>query len=53
MAEIKPAAARCAWSALVTYRRSQGEWPEAVCAENMREAARRVRQVPQAEKPDF
>src|SRR6202521_6202445 len=41
------------WSALVTYRRAQGEWPEAVCAENTREAGRRVRQVPQAQKPDF
>jgi hypothetical protein len=41
------------WSALVTYRRAQGEWPEAVCAENTREAGRRVRQVPRAQKPDF
>ena len=29
-----PAVFTTPWSALVTYRRAQGEWPEAVCAEN-------------------
>jgi hypothetical protein len=41
------------WSALVTYRRAQGEWPEAVCAENTRGSGSWVSQVPQAERPDF
>ena len=40
------------WRALVTYRHVLGEWPEAVCAENSREAGW-IRQMPQADKPDF
>jgi hypothetical protein len=40
------------WSALVTYRHALGEWPEAACPENRREAGW-VRHVPQADKPDF
>jgi len=31
-----PATFATPWSALVTYRRVQGTWPEAVCAENTR-----------------
>src|SRR5215467_9407630 len=42
------------WSALVTYRRAEGTWPEAVCAENTRGAGSSwVSLVPQAAKPDF
>ena len=45
------------WTATITYGRpsntSAGQWPEFVCAENTREAGQRVRQVPQAVKPDF
>jgi hypothetical protein len=42
------------WSALVTYRRVLGDWPEAVCAENTRGAGSGwVVLVPRAEKPDF
>jgi hypothetical protein len=40
------------WSARVAYRHALGEWPEAACPENRREAGW-VRHVPQAEKPDF
>ena len=29
-----PAVFTTPWSGLVTYRHAQGEWPEAVCAEN-------------------
>jgi hypothetical protein len=39
------------WRGLVTYRHVLGEWPEAVCVENMREGW--VRHPPLAEKPDF
>jgi hypothetical protein len=42
------------WTAFVTYRRAQGTWPEAVCAENTRGAGSSwVSLVPQAAKPDF
>jgi hypothetical protein len=41
------------WSATVTYRRPLGGWLEYVCAENTRESGQRVRQLPQADKPDF
>jgi hypothetical protein len=40
------------WRGLITYRHVLGEWPEAVCVENMREVGW-VRHPPQAEKPDF
>ena len=40
------------WSGLVTYRRVLGEWPEAVCAENMREFGPE-RKPPMDETPDF
>jgi hypothetical protein len=40
------------WRGLITYRHVLGEWPEAVCVENMREIGW-VRHPPQAEKPDF
>jgi hypothetical protein len=41
------------WSATVTYRRPLGGWLEYVCAENTRESGQRVRQLPQADRPDF
>ena len=41
------------WSASVTYLRAAGEWPESVCAENLRESTGADRKVPTAEKPDF
>jgi hypothetical protein len=42
------------WSAFATYRRVQGMWPEAVCAENTRGAGSSwVSLVPEAAKPDF
>jgi hypothetical protein len=49
-----PAIFTTPWSAFVTYRRVQGTWPEAVCAENMRGAGSSwVSLVPEAVKPDF
>ena len=49
-----PATFTTPWSALVTYRRVQGSWPEAVCAENTRGSGSSwVRLVPEALKPDF
>jgi len=49
-----PATFTTPWSAFVTYRRVQGTWPEAVCAENTRGAgASWVSLVPEALKPDF
>ena len=42
------------WSALVTYRRVLGEWPESVCAENTRGSGSSwVVLTPRADKPDF
>jgi hypothetical protein len=41
------------WIALVTYRRSASEWPEFVCAENLREPVGGDRKVPTAATPDF
>jgi hypothetical protein len=42
------------WSAVITYRRVLGTWPEAVCAENMQGAGTAwVVLVPKAEKPAF
>jgi hypothetical protein len=54
------------WSALVTYRHAQGDWPEAVCAENTNgSGTSSVRTssssacifsrclVPEADQPDF
>jgi len=42
------------WSALVTYGHVLGEWPEAVCAENIREYyAGQDTDVPRADSPDF
>ena len=40
------------WSALVTYRRSNG-WMEEFCAENLRELVGPERKVPTADVPDF
>jgi hypothetical protein len=49
-----PATFTTPWSAFVTYRRAQGVWPEAVCAENTRGAgASWVSLAPEAAKPDF
>jgi len=41
------------WTGLVTYQRAIGDWPEMVCAENLREAAGPNKGVPVADKPDF
>jgi len=42
------------WSALMTYRRARGKWPEFVCAENIREYYyNKNSEVPTADKPDF
>jgi hypothetical protein len=42
------------WSATVTYRPASGEWPEFVCAENLRATyVGKDSAVPRANKPDF
>jgi hypothetical protein len=42
------------WSATVTYRRALGEWPELVCAENLRATfVAKDSAVPRADRPDF
>jgi hypothetical protein len=42
------------WSAIKTYRRSFGEWPEFVCAENLRTLyPAKNSAVPRTDKPDF
>jgi hypothetical protein len=42
------------WSAVMTYRRASGGWPEFVCAENTHEYYyNKNSEVPTAEKPDF
>lgn len=49
-----PATFTTPWSGLVTYRHVLGEWPEAVCAQNIRGSGSSwVSLVPKAEKPDF
>ena len=42
------------WSAIVTYRRASGKWPEFVCAENPREYYNNKEfGRPRADRPDF
>jgi hypothetical protein len=42
------------WSALVTYRRVLGEWPEAICAENTNNySSNKDAAPPRADMPDF
>jgi hypothetical protein len=42
------------WSGRVTYRRVIGDWPEAICAENIHEYYyNKNSDAPQAAKPDF
>jgi hypothetical protein len=42
------------WSATMTYRRALGQWPEFVCAENIREHYNNKHSdVTRADKPDF
>jgi len=42
------------WTAIMTYRRARGEWPEFVCAENIREYYyNKNSEVPTADNPDF
>jgi hypothetical protein len=41
------------WSALVTYRPSTGDWPEAVCAENPRDISGVEAALPRATDADF
>ena len=49
-----PAVFTMPWSALITYRRVQGTWPEAICAENTQGSGSAwVVQVPKSERPDF
>jgi hypothetical protein len=61
-----PAIFTTPWSALATYRHVQGEWPEAVCAENTQGSGTSLASasssspcifstclVPQADHPDF
>src|ERR1700685_799316 len=56
-----PAVFTTPWSALVTYRHAQGDWPEAVCAENTLGSGTSSSSacifssclVPQADQPDF
>ena len=49
-----PAVFTTPWSGLMTYRHVQGEWPEAVCAENTQGSGSSwIVLVPQADKPDF
>jgi hypothetical protein len=41
------------WSAAISYRRPQGEWPEMACADSTRDYVGRTIDIPQAGKPDF
>jgi len=42
------------WSAMMTYRRAVGAWPEFVCSENRHEYYyNKDAEVPTADKPDF
>jgi hypothetical protein len=41
------------WSSAMSYRRSSGEWPESVCAENTQWPSGKAAAVPRAGKPDF
>ena len=42
------------WTAVMTYRRASGDWPEFVCAENIHEYYyNKNSEVPTADKPDF
>jgi hypothetical protein len=42
------------WSAVMTYRRASGAWPEFVCAENIHEYYyNKNSEVPTTDKPDF
>ena len=41
------------WTATITFGRGANEWPETVCAENIRQYYRKDSEVPTAAKPDF
>lgn len=41
------------WTGLLTYRRAQGEWAEAICAENPHSYYGNDAAIPSAAKPDF
>jgi len=41
------------WTGIVTYRRAQGGWAEAICAENPNAYYGSDAGIPSAEKPDF
>ena len=41
------------WTGIVTYRRAQGEWAEAICAENPNAYYGSDAAIPVAQKPDF
>jgi hypothetical protein len=42
------------WSALVTFSRASGDWPEFICAENIHQYySNKPTPVPEADRPDF
>ncbi len=41
------------WTGTVTYGRGSDDWPETVCAENIKKYYERDTDVPTAAKPDF
>jgi hypothetical protein len=41
------------WSATITYGRGSKDWPEIVCAENIKKYYENDTAVPTADKPDF
>ena len=48
-----PAMFKGPWTGIVTYRRAQGEWAEAICAENPNAYYGSDAGIPSAERPDF
>ncbi len=41
------------WSAMITYRRPLGDWPDMACADSTHDFLGRMLNVPKADKPDF
>jgi hypothetical protein len=41
------------WSAMITYRRPLGNWPEFICADGTRDYVGREISLPHTDKPDF
>ena len=48
-----PAMFTTPWKAVVTYRRAQGDWAEAICAENPHAYSETDAAIPSATQPDF